>query len=46
MPTSAKVYDRVARLKKGTPFLIESFYALGTRTSVQKALGKMVKRGK
>lgn len=45
MHTSTKVYDRVARLKKGAPFLIESFYALGTRASVQKALGKMVKRG-
>lgn len=45
MSTSAKVNERIARLRKGLPFSIESFYQLGSHTSVQKAMSRMVKEG-
>ena len=45
MSTSMKVNERVARLRKGVPFSIEGFYGLGTRSSVQKAMSRMVKEG-
>ena len=45
MSTSAKVNERIARLRKGVPFSIEGFYQLGSHTSVQKAMSRMVKEG-
>lgn len=45
MSTSAKVNERIARLRKGVPFSIEGFYKLGSRASVQKAMSRMVKEG-
>lgn len=45
MSASAKVNERIARLRKGVPFSIGGFYQLGTQTSVQKAMSRMVKEG-
>lgn len=45
MSTSAKVIERIARLRKGVPFSIGGFYQLGSHTSVQKAMSRMVKEG-
>ena len=46
MSTAMKVCERVGRIRKGVPFSIDGFYALGTRMAVQKAMSRMVKKGK
>lgn len=45
MSVSALVTQRISRLQKGMPFTIESFYALGSVTSVQKAFSRLAKEG-
>jgi hypothetical protein len=45
MSVSALVAHRVSRLQKGMPFTIEGFYALGSVTSVQKALSRLAQEG-
>ncbi|MDP4536906.1 DUF6088 family protein [Alkalimonas collagenimarina] len=45
MSVSALVAHRVSRLQKGTPFTIEGFYALGSVTSVQKAMSRLAQEG-
>ncbi|MCL1112344.1 DUF6088 family protein [Shewanella basaltis] len=42
---SALVANRLSRMKRGVPFSIESFYSLGTTTSVQKAMSRLTKEG-
>jgi Family of unknown function (DUF6088) len=42
---SSQVAERINRLKRGIPFSINSFYALGSTTSVQKALSRLSKEG-
>lgn len=45
MSVSAKVANRVQRLKRGEPFAITGFYSLGNITAVQKALSRLVQSG-
>lgn len=45
MSVHQKVSNRVNRIKRGTPFSINGFYSLGSRTSVQKALSRLAKEG-
>ena len=45
MSVSEKVLYRINRLKRGIPFAITGFYALGSRTSVQKALSRLAQEG-
>ena len=45
MSVSALVANRSSRMKRGVPFSIESFYSLGTTTSVQKAMSRLTKEG-
>jgi hypothetical protein len=40
-----EVAYRVERMKRGLPFSIAGFYALGSRTSVQKSLSRLAKEG-
>ncbi len=43
MSVSERVSNRVNRMKRGVPFSINGFYALGTHTSVQKAMSRLAK---
>jgi len=43
MSTAMKVNSRINRMKRGVPFAITGFYALGSHTSVQKALSRLTK---
>ena len=45
MSVALKVSNRVERMKRGVPFSITGFYALGNRTSVQKALSRLAQGG-
>jgi len=45
LSVSALVANRLSRMKRGVPFSIESFYSLGTTTSVQKAMSRLTKDG-
>ncbi|MFT6897832.1 MAG: hypothetical protein ACJA13_002243 [Paraglaciecola sp.] len=45
MSVSALVLNRLSRMKRGTPFSIEKFYALGTTTSVQKTMSRLAGEG-
>ncbi len=45
MSINQQVSHRVARMKRGVPFSIESFYALGSTTSVQKAMSRLTQLG-
>lgn len=45
MSVASKVNGRVNRLKRGEPFSITGFYALGSLTSVQKAFSRLAKEG-
>ena len=45
MSVATKVAYRLERIRRGTPFSIVGFYTLGSRTSVQKALSRLVKEG-
>ena len=45
MSVALKVSNRVERMKRGVPFSITGFYALGNRTSVQKALSRLAQEG-
>jgi hypothetical protein len=42
---SMKVLTRLHRMKRGEPFPITGFYALGSRTSVQKAISRLAQEG-
>ena len=46
MSVSMMVLTRLHRMKRGEPFPITGFYALGTRTSVQKAISRLTQEGK
>lgn len=45
MSVAEKVSARVSRMKRGTPFSITGFYALGSQTAVQKALSRLAQEG-
>jgi len=45
MSVPQKVLARLNRIKRGVPFPIDSFYELGSETSVQKAFSRLVKKG-
>lgn len=45
MSTHQMVKTRINRIKRGIPFAISGFYALGSRTSVQKSLSRLAKEG-
>ena len=45
MSVAMKVALRVKCMKRGSPFSIAGFYALGSRTSVQKAFSRLVRDG-
>lgn len=45
MSVSELVSTRVQRMAKGTPFAASGFYALGSVTSVQKALSRLTQQG-
>lgn len=45
MSVAMKVVSRVNHMKRGTPFSITGFYALGSRTSVQKAISRLAQEG-
>jgi len=45
MSVSEQVLNRVHRMRRGEPFPIRGFYPLGSHTSVQKALSRLVKKG-
>lgn len=43
MSVAQKVLARLNRIQRGVPFPIDSFYELGSETSVQKAFSRLVK---
>lgn len=45
MSVYRRVNERVKRLQRGKPFPIQEFYRLGTRSSVQAAMSRIVKKG-
>ncbi len=45
MSVAELVKTRVQRLQKGSPFPVEGFYALGSVTSVQKAMSRLTQQG-
>jgi hypothetical protein len=45
MSVAELVSARVQRMQKGSPFPIEKFYALGSITSVQKAMSRLTQQG-
>ncbi|TDF42376.1 hypothetical protein EYS14_06025 [Alteromonadaceae bacterium M269] len=45
MSVSSLIFKKLLRLKRGTPFSIESFYSLGTTTAVQKAMSRLTQKG-
>lgn len=45
MSVSEKVSTRIQHMKRGTPFSISGFYALGSRASVQKAMSRLAQEG-
>lgn len=45
MSVAQKVLARLNRIQRGVPFPIDSFYELGSDTSVQKAFSRLVKEG-
>lgn len=45
MSAAQKVLSRLNRMQRGVPFPIDSFYGLGSETSVQKAFSRLVKEG-
>lgn len=45
MSIAEKVATRLSRMRKGQPFVIEGFYTLGSRTSVQKAMSRLAQQG-
>ena len=45
MSVAMKVALRIGHIKRGVPFAITGFYALGSHTSVQKALSRLTKDG-
>lgn len=45
MSISAKVTQRIQRMKRGVPFAINRFYELGSETAVQKALSRLAEEG-
>lgn len=45
MSIAAQVEARIARMRKGVPFPIESFFELGTESAVQKAFSRLAKAG-
>lgn len=45
MSTAAKVSYRINRMQRGVPFSITRLYDLGSHTSVQKALSRLVQEG-
>ncbi|HCS65056.1 MAG TPA: hypothetical protein DIW64_13865 [Cellvibrio sp.] len=45
MSAAQKVLTRLNRMQRGVPFPIDSFYGLGSETSVQKAFSRLVKEG-
>lgn len=45
MSISMQVASRVNRMKRGVPFSIAGFYALGSRVSVQKAFSRLAQEG-
>jgi hypothetical protein len=45
MSTAQKVLARLNRMQRGVPFPVDSFYELGSKTSVQKALSRLTQEG-
>lgn len=45
MSVAQKVLTRLNRIQRGTPFPIDSFYELGSETSIQKAFSRLAKEG-
>lgn len=45
MSVAQKVLARLNRIQRGVPFPIDSFYELGSETSVQKSFSRLVKEG-
>lgn len=45
MSVAMKVASRVNRMKRGVPFPITGFYALGNHTSVQKSISRLAQEG-
>jgi len=45
MSSAQKVSARIQRIKRGSPFSISGFYQLGSRTSVEKAMSRLAKKG-
>lgn len=45
MSVAQKVLARLNRIQRGTPFAINSFYELGSETSVQKAFSRLAQEG-
>lgn len=45
MSVAMKVALRIGHIKRGVPFAITGFYALGSHTSVQKAFSRLTKDG-
>lgn len=45
MSTAQKVLARLNRMQRGAPFPVDSFYELGSKTSVQKALSRLAQEG-
>jgi len=45
MSVAQKILAKLNRMQRGTPFSINSFYELGSETSVQKTFSRMVQQG-
>lgn len=45
MSTQAKIKARIQHMKRGAPFSISAFYALGSVTSVQKGFSRLTQEG-
>lgn len=45
MSIASRVNERLKRMKRGVPFPISRFYALGSHTAVQKVMSRLVQKG-